>query len=120
MTYLQNLTEEQRKANLERARIARQEKAEAGKLLFHDFCDLPHWQKLAKKYGVRLPNSYIPNSDVKHLKKVIKKLGVDYKDYLEACGYSNFSQFHKDNPTWPLYAEVGLFLEHFDEKESNE
>lgn len=107
MSYIQSLTEEQRKANLERARIARQEKAEAGKLLFHDFCDLPYWQKLAKKYGVRLPNSYIPNSDVKHLKKVIKKLGVDYKEYLEACGYS-VEYYCEDRPCGNCYFKISI------------
>lgn len=118
MSFLQNLTDEERQANLELARKVKQEKAEAGKLLFHDFSDLPHWKRLAQKYEVRLPLSYIPNSEVRHMKKIIKKVGADYKAYLDSCGYSNFKQFHLNNPTWPLYSEVGLMLEWWAENQS--
>lgn len=107
--------DEERSANLLKAREARAEKQAAGELLFHDWgSDLNEWRRLASKYGVRLPSSYIPNSEVKYLKRAIKKVGADYKHYIEDCGYSNFKDFHKDNPDYPIYAEVGFFLEWWD------
>lgn len=115
-TYLQNLTEEERQANAERAKIARAEKKSAGEFLKQSWQDEPHWRRLASKFNVRLPLAYNSNSEVKYLKRIMKAVGCDYKDYLEACGYTNLKQFHKDNPLTPAFAECGMFLEWWNER----
>lgn len=119
MSYLQNITDEERQANAERAKIARAEKKAAGELLKQDWADEPHFRKLASKYGVRLPVAYASNSEVKYLKRIMKTLGIDHKEYLTYCGFSNFTQFHKENPTTPCWVEAGYLLEFWDEKENS-
>lgn len=79
--------------------------------------DLAHWRSLASKAGVRLPASYIVNSEIKYVRRVAAKLDIDLKEYLEACGASNLKQLAKMNPNFPAIAEVGLLLEWWDESE---
>ena len=83
--------------------------------LKNDFSDLPHWKELASKYGVRLPSYYQPASETKYLRRLFKKVDMDIKDYLEACGVSTLKQLVKLNPDYPAYAEMGLALEYIDE-----
>lgn len=117
--YLQNLTDEERQANAARAKIARAEKKSAGELLKQDWQDENHFRKLASQYGIRLPLSYIPNSEVKYLKRTMKALGIDPKDYLAACGFTNLKQFHKENPLTPAWVECSYVIEYFDEMENS-
>lgn len=116
-TYLQNLTDEERQANAERAKIARAEKKAAGELLKQDWKDEPHFRALASRYGIRLPVSYISNSEIKYLKRIMKTLAIDPKEYLEACGFTNLKQFHKENHTTPCWVEAGYLLEWWDEQQ---
>lgn len=113
---LGNMTKEQRAENLEKARKAREEKQKAGENLKQDWLDEPHWRALASKYSVRLPASYIPNKEVKYLKRVAAKLEIDIKEYLESCGCTTIKKLVGLNPDWPAYAEVSMMLEWFDEK----
>lgn len=112
-----NLTKEQREEMLEKARIAREEKRKAGEHLEQDFgTDEAVWRSLASKYGVRLPASYIPNSEVKYLKRVAKALDIDLVEYLEDCGVKTLKQLAALNSNWPAWSEVGFLLEWWDEK----
>lgn len=115
---LGNMTKEQRAENLEKARKAREEKQKAGENLKQDWTEENHFRKLASQYGIRLPVIYISNSEVKYLKRTMRALGIDPKDYLEYCGFTNLKQFHKENPLTPAWVEVGYLLEYFDEMES--
>lgn len=83
--------------------------------LKNDFSDLPHWKELASKYGVRLPSYFQPASETKYLRRLFKKVDMDIKDYLEACGVSTLKQLVRLNPDYPAAAEVGLALEYIDE-----
>ena len=95
---------------------ARRKKAEwAKEHLRNDFADHPLWRELAKKYDVKLPLYYEPNTETKYLHRVFKKTGTCYKEYLEACGATSLKQLASMNPTYPAYAEVGLLLEWVDE-----
>lgn len=84
-----------------------------------DYEDELHWQTLAKQHGVRLPSQYVPNNELKYMKRIMKKLEVDPKDYLDACGVTTLKQLVKLNPTWNARAEIGLLLEHFDDSVNN-
>ena len=79
--------------------------------------DLAVWKALASKYGVRLPSYTQPWTEVKYLKRIMTKLGVEMKDYLEVCGSSTLKGLAKLNPNRPARFEIGLFLEWYDEKE---
>lgn len=113
--HLRNMTPEERKANLAKAKEARAAKIEAGKYLMQDFEEYPLWKDLASKAGLRLPSYYIPATEVKYIKKALKKLGIEPKEWLEVEGFTKLNQFGKVNPTWPCYAHVGLLLEYWDE-----
>lgn len=119
MDYLKNLTDEQRKELREKSRLTKEAKKKAGENLYQDFGDdLTHWRSLASKAGVRLPASYIVNSEIKYVRRVAAKLDIDLKEYLEACGASNLKQLAKMNPSYPAYAEVGILLEWWHDKQS--
>lgn len=87
--------------------------------LILDYEDEQHWMMLAKKHGVRLPSQYIPNNELKYMKRIMKKLGIDPKDYLDACGVTTLKGLVKLNPTWNARAEIGLLLEYFDDSVNN-
>lgn len=116
MNYLANQTEEQRAENLVKAQQARIEKKAAGEHLKQDFADENHWRDLASKYGVRLPASYLPCSETKHVKRALRTIGASQAEFLEYHDEKNLKVFALDNPDWPAWAAVGVMLEWWDEK----
>lgn len=119
MSYLSNLTPEERSKINEKSRLKREAMREAGESLESFPDDENHWRNLASRYNIRLPVSYIPNTETKYIKRVAKKLGIDYKEYLEDCGAKTLKELVEFNPNYPAYAEVGLLLEYYNEKEEN-
>lgn len=107
---LQEISPEQRQEMIEKARIAREAKQEAGKNLKQDWLDAPLWSYLRSEVGLRSPPSYIPCSETKYIKRTLKAIGKDNEWY-----YENFSspmtKFAKDNPNVPAYVLQGLMLE---------
>ena len=89
---------------------------EAGESLIKDFEDENHWRNLASRYNIRLPVSYAPNTETKYIKRVAKKLGIDYKEYLEDCGAKTLKEIAEFNPNYPAFAEIGLLLEWYNDK----
>ena len=104
------------KPDYEKAKLAVQEKKEANAHLKQDFLDLPTWQALSSKYGVRLPRYYIPNTETKYLKRIFKTVVIDIQEYLDDCGVKTVKSLVKLNSDWPCYAEVGVALEWIDER----
>ena len=100
----------------EQAKASRLAKQEAAKSLKQDFADMNTWKELASKYGVRLPSYTAPWTETKYLKRAMKKLGVEPKEYLEACGVTTIKKLVEMNSDTPAYMEVGLLLEWYDEK----
>ena len=98
------------------SRLAKKQWAEENLKL--DYMDSPHWRELASKYGTRLPSYVYPNTSSKYLKRVLNHLGVDAKEYLEACGVTTFKQLAELNPEYTAMSEVGLLLEWYDEKQA--
>lgn len=97
------------------SRLAKKQWAEENLKL--DYADAPLWKELASKYSTRLPSYVHPNTASKYLKRMLTHLGVDSKEYLESCGVKNFKQLAEMNPEYTAMAEVGLFLEWYDNKE---
>lgn len=120
--YLSKITAE----DMQQMRIKAKETKEAKKLwaeehLIQDFGDDEvHWRTLASKAGIRMPAKYVPSSDVKYMKRALKKLNIEPKEWLEVEGYKTLKGFSDDNPTWPMYSWIGLLLEHIDEIKPNE
>lgn len=104
------ISPEMRSENLEKARIVREAKQEAGKNLKQDWLDAPLWAYLRSEVGLRSPPSYIPCSETKYIKRTLKAIGKDNEWY-----YENFSspmtKFAKDNPNVPAYVLQGLMME---------
>lgn len=98
------------------SRIAKKQYAEENLKL--DYADSPLWRELASKYNTRLPSYIHPNTSSKYLKRVMNHLGVNAKEYLEVCGVTTFKQLAELNPEYTAMAEVGLFLESYDEKQN--
>lgn len=112
INYLSNLTPEEREANLVKAREAREQKKLAGAHLRNNFLDESHWRSLGSKYGIRLPATHIPCTETKYLRRAAKKLNVDLQEFLDG---EKITAFAENNPDWPCYAVVGLFMEWYDE-----
>jgi len=118
-TVMQNASIEQRQEWLEKAKIAREQKREAGQNLFQDFGDdLTHWRELASKYGVKLPAYYLDGTNTKYLKRTFKAVEMDINLWL-SDQEMKLGDFHKLNPTWPAYAHVGCALEWIEERKGD-
>lgn len=113
---LKNLTKEERALMLEKAKAKREEKKKAGESLRQNYADENYHRSLASELGVRMPASYIPNTETKYLKRAAKHFGVDIKEYLEDCGVKTLKQLANMNPQMSAVEEVGLFLEYVKEK----
>lgn len=110
------ITEEDR----QKAKATKLAKVEwAKENLYSDFGDDErYWRELASDFGVRLPAYYIPGSETKHIKRLLTKLGADVKEFLEDQGYSTLKKMVTDDPKWPAFAQCGLVLEWWSEKQA--
>lgn len=104
------------KEQAQASRLAKKQWAEENLKLTYE--DSPLWRELASKYNTRLPSYVHPNSSSKYLKRMLSHLGVDSKEYLDACGVTTFKQLAEMNPEYTAMAEVGLLLEYWDEKQN--
>lgn len=111
---INDMTQEQRAINLEKARVAREERTARFKsqahLLKNDFADKNHWRRLASKYGVRFPSDYVPGSEARLIRRAASRAGVSTDAIRDAFG-GDVKHMHRSNPTWPAYALIGLVLE---------
>lgn len=75
-----------------------------------DFADATHWRELAAAAGVRLPAWYV-RSTSGGIRKFCTRLNLSQSVIEDATGCSSYKQLAALNPTWPLFAVVGLLLE---------
>lgn len=109
---LGEITQEQ----IEAAKKAREaKKAWAAANLQMGYADEDYWRQLGKEAGVRLPQRHIANTESKYLKRMLKKLDIDSKEYLESCGVRGFKELASLNPQGTALSEVGLLLEYWKE-----
>jgi len=109
--YLKNLTPEQRQELRAKAAQSREDKKKAGEHLKQDWADEAHMRGLASEFGIRLPSSFIPNTEIKYLRRVANKLNIDLNAYIEACGVKNLKQLVALNPDHPAWIECYFLLE---------
>jgi len=75
-----------------------------------DFLDESYWRKMASKRGIRLPAWHLPPKP-RFMKRYLKRVGLTIPEYKRWSGEKTLEQFSQRNPTWPLWAWVGLLLE---------
>lgn len=110
---MKDFTPEQRLQFQEAARQKRLQQIEfAEKHLRNQFADDAHWRELASKHGIRLPAWYVPGTDLKHIRRALRKLGMGSQGMRECTGFARAEDFAAANPNWPAYALIGLLLEH--------
>lgn len=98
------------------AAVARQAAQElARKTLRLDFADAPHWRALAAAAGIRLPAWYV-RTTAGGIRRFCARLGLDLAAIEDATGCGSYRELASMNPTWPLFAVVGLLLEHHVER----
>lgn len=97
------------------AQVKEEKKQWALANLKQDFEDLQVWKDLASKHSVRLPIYYAAGTEIKFVKRMTKKLGVNLDEFLESTGFTTLKQMALSNPTWPSYALCGILLEYAEE-----
>jgi len=106
------MTQEEREASLEKARLARIATAEYNKANEYkyklEYMDSNHWAELGSKYKVRMP-AYNEPCTPKGFRKYMKRTGVSNETWKEH--YTSMDYFMENNPEWVLYGAVGLMLE---------
>ena len=102
------------------ARAARKEKSDYFKSQQHklvsSFKDEPHWRRLASHYGIRMPAEFLPCSELKYVRRAVRKLDLDYREIFD----EGVALFPRLNPDWPAFAHIGLVLEAAAERDSIE
>lgn len=107
-----HMTQEERQANLAKARDSRVATSLEREANEHNYkltyLDSSYWQDLATKYKVRMP-SYNEPASVRGIRKYLKRCKVDNTTWTEA--YGNVGDWVVRNPTWTLYGAIGTMLE---------
>ena len=99
-----------RAASVYADRAAAQEFARENlKLDFHND-DTTYWTEQASKRGMLLPDWWIPATGTR-LARYAEQMGLNIQHVIAATGCRSFKVFAELNPTWPLFAQVGLLLE---------
>ncbi|WP_246881599.1 hypothetical protein [Pseudomonas chlororaphis] len=75
-----------------------------------DFADKAHWRELAGAWGFHLPAWYVTATGGR-LGRYAERLGLTIHDVHAGTGCRSFRAFVQMNPTWPLFAHVGVLLE---------
>lgn len=110
-SYLQNLTEEERKAIHEKAQAAKAANyaARQASTLRNDFLDATHWEGLAREKGIRLP-PWGKAPTVSNMRTWLHKVGISQAEWERDNG-CKLARWISNNPAWPLRAFAGLTLE---------
>lgn len=80
------------------------------------YSDEGFWREKASQYGLRMPGWWVSGSETKYIRRACKKLGIDVNSFIESTGFSNLSEFARNNAKFTAFAMVGLVIEHFIEK----
>ena len=112
---LRNITQEERLLMQQKSKDSREAKKLAAQNLKTEWADIQHWRELASQANIRLPIQYAPASELKHLRKALKRLSIDPAEWCNVQGYKTLKGFARDNPEANAVLEVGLLLEYWRE-----
>lgn len=111
------LTKEQREnALLLRKQVKEEKEKYAREFLKTEYMDMSHWESLASGKGFRLALWYLPCSELKYARKLMRYLGVDSRWWKDHNGCS-LEAWARMNPTWTARAMQGIILESFENEE---
>lgn len=114
---MREFSKEERTLALAKAQVARAAKKEAGKSLKLEYADEPKWREMASEIGFRMAINYLPSSETKYMKRLLKHIDRDIAWWQDHTGFVKFADFSKHNPTYTALAAQGLILEaYFEEK----
>ena len=82
----------------------------ARKNLKLDFTDTAAWRELAADRGLNLPAWYVTSTGSR-IQKYADRIGLSIRQIEDTTGCRSFAALARLNPTWPLFAVVGLLLE---------
>lgn len=116
--FLTNMTSEQRLEMREKARLSLEQKKEDGKHLRQDFADEAVFRENASKIKFRLASAYIPASEQKYLRRLLKHINKDMNWWRECNGYKSVEQWCKDNTNMPAYYLQSLTIEDYLEEKA--
>lgn len=115
--YLKDLSEEEREQlRVKAAQVREDKKQYALDNLKVEWADKSYWTELAGKHNSQLPAWYAAGSELKYVRKVFKKSGLDIKEYVADMGCKNLQELHLCNPKANAQAMVGWALEYIEEK----
>lgn len=83
---------------------------QVGLALNQNFADEAVWRKLASHYDVVMPQWHLPASQTKHVKAIMKKLGLD-STWLRNHTQMSIKEFCDSFDNAPAWAVVGILLE---------
>lgn len=109
---LPKFTPEQMALNLEKAKIAREQKrlareANKGNLKL-EYLDSNYWASLASEYKIRMPSPE-EQADASCIRKYLKRADVSFDTFNDH--FTSIKYFLENNPKLTKYAVAGLILE---------
>lgn len=119
MTYLSQISEEERKTIAEKARRSREDnrkrEIEYAEKHFRVWADESSWRELASKHNINLPIWYQYPTE-KRIKKFAKRLGHDGQWLKDVFGVDKISEIAPTNPNGSMLAHAGWILEAHDDE----
>lgn len=117
VNYLSTLTPEDRAEirfkSSESKRLAKEKRESEAHLYKTTWADSNHWQTLAVKHSIRMPNE-LQAPTLTWMRKYLNRLNIVHSEWTAACGLKSLQQWLDLNPKHTLYAFVGNVLEYKD------
>lgn len=111
MSYLSNISQEERLEMVQKSKAKRQAKREwAEKNLRMSWADESFHRDLASQYGYRLPNINEQASS-KFVNRFLKKFNLDKNWYQDHTGFKSGNDESRANPTMTACESIGILLE---------
>mgnify|MGYP001580934513 CR=1 FL=1 len=111
-SYLQSLTEAERDEMRAKAAQSRLDKKEASANIRY-MADENYWKDVASQLGVRMPQSICQASEIKFIKRIANKLGIDTSVWVkDVCGCKSLKEVAELNKDAGAVGMVGFFIEH--------
>lgn len=110
--YLQSLTEAEREEMRAKAAQSRLDK-KAASANIQAMADENYWRELCSSLNVRMPRSVCQASELKYVRRIGDKLGVDINTWVkDVCGCKSLKEVAELNPNIGAVGMVGFFIEH--------
>lgn len=111
-SYLQSLTQVERDEMRAKAAQSRLDK-KAASANIRSMADENYWRELASSLNARMPRSVCQASELKYVRRIGDKLGVDVNVWVkDVCGCKSLKEVAELNKDAGAVGMVGFFIEH--------